>query len=202
MKRVLRVGMMGLWVAVVASAAVWAAEDEESGATWTARLAVALQQKASQLPEAVVNAKPEKVAYAALALDSTRTAIDGRNCYAFRFKTPETVGALIWSFQRPPGLVRWYICPASGTMNGFRDFREKLLPRDVAGVGKKGDRFFVQKLDGAALKPLTEYILWFEFREGSPATVRCSVNVVANGGLTLSEVFPWFWEEETGVTGG
>jgi hypothetical protein len=170
-----------------------AQESQEAQVQRVKRLAAELQKKASELPSARVNTALDAVTFETLALGNTLTVVDGRNYYAFRFKTPATPGDLMWSFRLAPGLLYWYICPVSGSMTGFRNFTNKRLPRDVEGVGKEGEQFVVQRLYATYLKPDTEYIIWFQFETGKPATVVCSVNVVAGQALTLSHLFPCFW---------
>jgi len=192
--------MAGLWAGVLAALVVGASVAAEPGgyddAEHAQRLAAALQAKVTELPVAAVNTALNAVTFNTLVLTDTRTVVNGKSCYAFRFRTPATPGGLKWSFQLPPGLESWYICPAAGTMKGFTTFTDKRLLLDVEGVGKKGDRFILQSLDESRLKRDTEYIMWFQFGAAQPVSVTCSLNVVAGERVYVSDVFPYFWTEE------
>jgi hypothetical protein len=196
MNRSLRGVWVGALAALLAGMSLSAQDGEDGEMAHVRRLAAELQKKVAQLPVAAVNTALDAVKYVSLALDDTLTVVDGRNNYAFRFKTPTTPGDLMWSFRMPPGMECWFICPAAGTMQGFKNFSDKRLPRDVEGVGKKGERFIVQRLYASSLKPDTEYIMWFQFAAGRTAAVTFSLNVVAGEGLTVSHLFPYFWEEQ------
>jgi len=201
MHRMMHGALAGLLAAWAVSARVSAQDGAEEKHQHVLRLNAELQRKVAQLPVATVNTALDSVKFTTLALDDTLTVVDGQNNYAFRFTTPSTPGDLMWAFQLAPGLAEWYICPASGTMTGFKTFSDKRLPHDVEGIGKKGERFIIQRHYASYLKPDTEYIMWFHFETGKPAAVRFSLNAVAGEELTVSHLFPVFWEGQLAPPG-
>lgn len=127
----------------------------------------ALQKIAPGLPAVVpVEGEPEK--YTQRTLNARKKKLD-----ALRFTTPpgKANWDLRWEFvvAEPFGFNSWYILPREGTMNGFRTF-QSMRNHEEPGAGLPAvNRRVVQSLDGGALKPGADYVLWFAFEDEDAA---------------------------------
>ncbi|MDB6029025.1 MAG: Lectin C-type domain protein [Verrucomicrobiales bacterium] len=100
-------------------------------------------------------------------------AIDGTAYYGFRFQVPrrEKHEDFVWTFAAPKDWIHWYIVPATGRMEGFKDFDERprgnymgaeiLFPRG-------GKRFYLQNLSGTSIQDGETYLIWLKFDGQKP----------------------------------
>lgn len=120
-----------------------------------------------------------------------------------RFRTPSNPGDLAWIFFYPPddaesaGFKSWYITTAQGpNSGGFRNFH--LVKYDWLESAKGYDLLgehsgIIQHLDAATLRPNTEYIMYFEFQNTAPVTMKGAITInnsgasVENNPLALAE---------------
>ena len=161
------------------------------------------QSKYTELPEINVNTKFQDVGFNSVNLERTIIQIEGYSYYALRFKTPDLVGQLVWSFRVPDseGAFGWYIVPASGKMQGFTSYMTYRLPEDIKDLGTKGDAFILQRLPGRNLKPNNDYIMWFGFEKRHRAQVLLSLNVFPETSrIAYRVVFPMFYQETNETT--
>lgn len=129
-----------------------------------------LRAKYVKLPEVPLNTSIETAQFRTVDLSSSTVwalppkTRSSRPYCAFRFRTPATVGRLVWAF-RPKGWKyrEWYIAPEAGPIEtGFETFNPVKVPcADHPVLGKVGTEFIIQELAVANLKPNTGYLIWF-----------------------------------------
>jgi hypothetical protein len=156
-----------------------------------------LQANIAKFPLVKLNTEVARVHFETLDLKKTLTVVDGVKYYAFRFRTPDEVGDLVWSFLTPGRPHEWYILAAAGTMHGFDTFFYSSLPRDVPGLGKTGRSFIVQELSRSFLKSNSEYIIWFTISDGTqPPPYPVSLNMFVERDQGPSDIFPMLFQED------
>ena len=89
-----------------------------------------------------------------------------------------------WEFVYPqkPSFSHWYILPRQGTMQGFRTFSNSTDYEEKGADLPKPNRRIVQPLQEGNLQPDSEYIIWFAFRNESPADFYIRIGLTPAGG--------------------
>jgi len=122
-----------------------------------------LQQSYKKLPIMNLHLTQDPVRFSRLDLASSHTIINNLDFYAFRFKTPDKPGYLIWAFKKNKWKHQWYILPVEGEMQGFKTYAHKVSNKNGEDLYKKNDPFILQTLPAENFKPNAEYIIWFRF---------------------------------------
>lgn len=152
-----------------------------------------LQEKQEGFVKVDVNTDKADTAFENVDFKGKTFVQDGKTYYAFRFTAPEQEGELVWSFRMPLGDCQWYIVPGEGEMNGFSQFFAKSLKEDVPGLGKKGDWFYLQFLDGENFMAGSDYIIWFHSPGDDRTTVPVSINFLPKEeSRNTKEMYPMF----------
>lgn len=100
---------------------------------------------------------------------------DGKGVDCIRFRTPKGEPRdLAWAFMTDGRVVEaWYLVPVKGDpAPAFKNFFDLTTDRaDAPNV-------FVQWLSAEALKPDTEYLLWFKFQSAKPVELMAAINLL------------------------
>jgi len=103
---------------------------------------------------------------------------DGNGLDCIRFRTPKGEPRdLAWSFITESRVVEsWYIIPVKGeAAPAFKNYF------DLSGDKPGAPNVFVQWLSADALKPDTEYLLWFKFDSAAAVEVMAAINLLPKG---------------------
>jgi hypothetical protein len=103
---------------------------------------------------------------------------DGKGVDCVRFRTPKGEPRdLAWSFMTDGRVVEaWYLAPVKGDpAPAFKNFLDLTADRPDA------PNVFVQWLSADALKPDTEYLLWFKFQSDKPVELMAAINLLPKG---------------------
>jgi len=129
----------------------------------------ALRDRAAQFTAAPVAEGKVKPEFFKLDLGAKSFRMSEEDHFAaFKIHTPKTPGLdMVWCFHAPEVWQQWYIVPATGTMEGFRNW----LNADRAYTefpGAKTPPVALQTLDAGSLKPDADYFIWFHARGNKP----------------------------------
>lgn len=153
---------------------------------------LALQAKYDELPEVKLNAEKKSVNFQFVDMKKTITEIEGAKYCAFRFKTGDKVGNLMWCFRGPVGFQLWCLMPEKKRMEGFRSFRRHRLSEDVEKLGSKGDQIFVQSLNSRYFEPNKGYFIWFKIKTDAGSSTSLSLNMIPlPDNSSYSSLFPF-----------
>ena len=129
----------------------------------------ALRNRAEQLTTAPVTENGGTPQFFKMDLGAKAFAVTpGEQFAAFKFHTPKTPDLdLVWCFYVPQAWMNWYIVPAQGTMQGFRNW----LNADRAYAefpDSDSPPVVLQSLSSKSLQPDAEYYIWFHSKTEQP----------------------------------
>ena len=148
--------------------ALTAAAAETKGLAFTKPL----QSVAPRFREVPVSPEPGKPLWHKVTLNKRGKKLD-----AVRFRVPEgEPRGMAWAFIPPANLAGWYIIPAAGEMEGFKQFFRGDARQIMGAKAPEGaELVLLQSLGAANLKPGGEYLLWFRFRDEKPAPLYLTI---------------------------
>lgn len=102
--------------------------------------------------------------------------IERADYYGFRFKVPRQNDNkdFVWAFVSPEDMEGWYILPATGGMNGFRNYfyRSKYdYPDADALLPATGRKLILQSLPGDDLGDGKNYLIWWSLNRNKPIRI-------------------------------
>ena len=109
----------------------------------------------------------------------------GKKVDAVRFRVPQGERRdLFWALAFPKNLGSWYIAPAEGPAGkGFTSFQKTTPSRLFKGPPPAGlTGGVLQALAGEHLEPGREYLIWFLFKDETPATVSLAMALLPSKG--------------------
>ena len=153
------------------NAALTAAEAAKEGEAFTGPL----QSVAPRFREVVATTQPGQAAWHKVTLNTRGKKLD-----AVRFRVPEGEPRdLVWAFLPPPTLASWYVLPATGAMDGFTQFWRANASTVLGKKAPPGaNRVLLQALPAKNLKPGGEYLLWFRYKDETPAPLYLAVGLL------------------------
>ncbi len=141
-----------------------------------------LQKHVQEFARLVPNTNLAAASFTKVVFTNEPIAIDGLLYNAFSFVMPDEAGDLIWSlvYETPANNeIFWYIIPEQGTRQGFESGNSETLQIDYPGIGRKGDKLLLQKLERANLTPNQRYLIWFQCPYRDVPAVTVSLNVLS-----------------------
>jgi hypothetical protein len=132
-----------------------------------------------------------------LKLNQNALVVEGQRFDGVVVVAPTEKASFAWAFAHPSNLSSWYILRAQGDMKGFTNFVDRprsALPGASAMQPVSGEKITLQKLDSGSWTAGERYILWFRFKDETPAefTVRAGffAGTSLNGNRLLALLFP------------
>jgi hypothetical protein len=149
------------------------AEQEE----FYRKFSAVIQEIAPHFESVAVEQASAPKKFIKVTLNANKKKID-----AVRFKTPEgdvKSWNMKWEFIMPTGaaLAGWYILPEKGEMKGFDSFNASKDFKEEGAELPASNKRTVQSLKG--LKPNTEYILWFAFKDDAAVEFNIRIGLTA-----------------------
>jgi hypothetical protein len=110
-----------------------------------------------------------------VTLNREPVVIEGQRFDAVVVTAPATKSSFAWAFAVPTNLASWYIAREGGDMKGFKDFLRR--PRAIAAgradafAPRSVNELTFQRLDSVAWSGGERYLLWFRFKDSTPAEI-------------------------------
>ncbi len=159
---------LGLILASLCSLSARGADDEKVPESVQALVPEA-QKHVADFPEVPVGTKAGEHQLFTVALDKKPLMVGADQYGCVRFTAPLGLPQdMVWVFSVPSEWAEWYIIPATGEMDGFKNWRDAdRLYTDLPAT--KDNPAKLQTLEASSFEPGATYILWFKLNPPAEA---------------------------------
>ncbi|HEX2861535.1 MAG TPA: hypothetical protein VHN79_07835 [Lacunisphaera sp.] len=135
-----------------------------------------LRARVDRLPVLLApDQRVDEMANLTVTLNRYPVVVEGQRFDAVVVTAPATKASFAWAFPCPANVASWYIARVGGDMKGFGDFLRR--PRAVAAgradalAPTSVAQLTFQRLDSTAWLGGERYLLWFRFKDETPAEI-------------------------------
>lgn len=137
-----------------------------------------LRARIDRLPVLIAaDTPPGRIEERVVTLNRDPVTVEGQRFDGIVVVAPREPASFAWTFLAPANTASWYVVREQGEMKGFANFLRRPRAQVPLAAGMKpaaGTELTFQTLERTAWSAGERHILWFRFKDASPAefTVR------------------------------